>query len=274
MEGWIKIHRVIQKHWLFENDKWFKWWIIILFEVNHSDNKFTLGYNVINIRRGQSSNSLRRWAYLFNTTTKTLVKFLELLENDKMISRKVIGKGRQSTTLITVSNYEDYQGVKETQGTTQGTTQSTTQGTTQGKRKGGTNKKEKNEENLKNENNGNKKESNIDYQKIIDIYNSVCVNLPEVLKLTDQRKSALKARLNEYSLAQMGDVIQKASDSKFLNGFNEKGWTADFDWIMKPTNFIKILEGNYVNKNNNHGKATQQQQAFIDLAREYSKQAD
>ena len=37
-----------------------------------------------------------------------------------------------------------------------------------------------------------------------------------------------------------------------MQGLNGRTWTADFDWITKPENFIKILEGNYENKNLNN----------------------
>lgn len=89
----------------------------------------------------------------------------------------------------------------------------------------------------------------VEVQKIVDIYNSLCKNLPQVQKLTDQRKKAITARVNEYGLAKIGEVFQKVLDSPFLNGENDRGWTADFDWIMNPNNFIKILEGKYVKKN-------------------------
>lgn len=39
-----------------------------------------------------------------------------------------------------------------------------------------------------------------------------------------------------------------ASKSDFLNGKNNTGWTASIDWLLKPANFVKVLEGNYVNK--------------------------
>ena len=33
-----------------------------------------------------------------------------------------------------------------------------------------------------------------------------------------------------------------------MNGKNGKGWVASFDWMMCPTNFPKVLEGNYDNE--------------------------
>lgn len=107
--GWISLYRSIQKHWIYDNDKYFKWWVVMLFEVNHSPNKFTRDYKVYTINKGQSSNSLRRWSELFKTTPKTVSKFFKLLESDSMIRLEKIGKGKQALTLVTIENYCNYQ---------------------------------------------------------------------------------------------------------------------------------------------------------------------
>lgn len=107
--GWISLYRSIKNHWIFENDKYFKWWVIILFEVNHDPKKFQRGYEVFTIESGQSTNSLRTWANLLNTTPKTVSNFFKLLEKDNMLKREKIGKGKQSLTLVTVENYKQYQ---------------------------------------------------------------------------------------------------------------------------------------------------------------------
>lgn len=87
----------------------------------------------------------------------------------------------------------------------------------------------------------------IEFQKIIDIFNSVCKDSPHVQKITTARKNSINARVKEYGLNKIGDVFQKVSQSKFLCGDNDRGWVADFDWIMSPNKFIKILEGKYQN---------------------------
>lgn len=135
--GWIKVYRSIKNHWIFENEKFLKWWFILLFEVNHKDGRMALGYELHDIKKGSSSNSLRTWATLFNTSTKSVSRFFNLLEKDNMIKRETIGKGKQSTTLVTVTNYANYQIQQETQ--------TTTQTTTQGKRERDTNKNVKKE---------------------------------------------------------------------------------------------------------------------------------
>jgi hypothetical protein len=47
-------------------------------------------------------------------------------------------------------------------------------------------------------------------------------------------------------------MITKASQSDFLNGKSRSGWIADFTWLFRPSNFQKVLEGNYDNRNNHY----------------------
>jgi len=96
-----------------------------------------------------------------------------------------------------------------------------------------------------NEKGGVGEKTKIEFQKIVDIFNSVCKNLPQVSKITKQREISINARLQEYGLSKIGEVFQNVSNSQFLNGANDRGWKADFDWVINPNNFIKILEGKY-----------------------------
>ena len=80
--------------------------------------------------------------------------------------------------------------------------------------------------------------------------------------MSGQRKSNVRARIREYG----GDVqkvykaIDKAMASDFMNGKNGKGWVASFDWMMCPSNFPKVLEGNY---DNEQPAGSQQTQAAV-----------
>ncbi len=85
-------------------------------------------------------------------------------------------------------------------------------------------------------------------EKIIDLYHQFCKGLPNVQVLNQNRKTSIKARLNEHGLNNLTKVFQLAGQSKFLIGENDKNWNATFDWLMNPTNFVKVLEGNYKNK--------------------------
>lgn len=89
-----------------------------------------------------------------------------------------------------------------------------------------------------------------DYKKIVGMYNDTCVSFPRVANtnLSDNRKKAIKARLNKYSEADFQTVFTKAEASDFLKGANNRNWRATFDWLIKDTNMEKVLEGNYDNR--------------------------
>ena len=81
-------------------------------------------------------------------------------------------------------------------------------------------------------------------EKIVEMYHTQCPSLPKVLKLTEARIRSINARLKEYTETDFETVFVKAENSPFLRG-EKKDWKASFDWIINPSNFTKILEGNY-----------------------------
>ena len=78
-------------------------------------------------------------------------------------------------------------------------------------------------------------------------------SIKPIKAITDgtKRSEYLKARVREHGRDAIFQMIDKAAGSKFLNGYNQKGFTATFDWLVLPNNFIKVLEGNYDNELNN-----------------------
>lgn len=66
-----------------------------------------------------------------------------------------------------------------------------------------------------------------------------------------KRHSSLVARLKEYSEEDVLTAIRNCKDSRFLRGYNAKGWVVTFDWLIKPNNFPKVLEGNYADSKPN-----------------------
>ncbi len=79
-------------------------------------------------------------------------------------------------------------------------------------------------------------------------YNSLCTNLPQVQKITDKREKAIDKFLKEFTKEQFVEICKIANNSDFLIGKNEKGWKADFDFILRTDKATSILEGKYNNK--------------------------
>lgn len=57
------------------------------------------------------------------------------------------------------------------------------------------------------------------------------------------RERHLRARFNEPSF-DMEKILEKISKSDFLLGI-KTDWKATFDWLICPSNYVKVLEGNY-----------------------------
>lgn len=83
---------------------------------------------------------------------------------------------------------------------------------------------------------------------IIESWNLLNLHQIKSLKTNTTRYKLLKARLQEYSIDEILTAIEHIKASPFLRGQNERGWTITFDWFIKPNNFTKVYEGNYVKK--------------------------
>lgn len=91
-------------------------------------------------------------------------------------------------------------------------------------------------------------EVRVNYQQIVDLYNSVCISYPRVKTLSESRKKAIKARLKKYTLEDFKTLFEMAEQSDFLKGNNRKNWSATFDWLITDSNMAKVLDGNYENR--------------------------
>jgi uncharacterized protein YdaU (DUF1376 family) len=101
------------------------------------------------------------------------------------------------------------------------------------------------------------------HQEVIDLYHKHLPTLRKVEVWNDARKGYLRQRWRDVSQElslekpiQTEDVLSWWSDffthigqSKFLTGrVNDKSgrtFAADLEWILKPSNFAKIIEGKY-----------------------------
>lgn len=97
----------------------------------------------------------------------------------------------------------------------------------------------------------------IDYFELVKFFNEKTQGVFGNIRmpLSDKRKGMINARIKTYGKETFAKMIQIAYQSDFLKGQNKKGWTASFDWLIKPTNFEKVISGNYDNKNSRNDPA-------------------
>ena len=95
-------------------------------------------------------------------------------------------------------------------------------------------------------------ETDINY--VVAVYKHFCPSLPKITKISDSRKRAIKSILKKFKKTEIEYVFQKAEASDFLRegakGNGHDNWRANFDWLMKESNFVKVLDGNYDNREN------------------------
>lgn len=84
------------------------------------------------------------------------------------------------------------------------------------------------------------------YKEIVDLYNKTCKSLTEAKGLNKIRREKLDKLLDTYTLEDFGKVFKNAEKSNFLKGItSDKGWSADFDWLIREDKFLIVLEGGY-----------------------------
>jgi hypothetical protein len=88
---------------------------------------------------------------------------------------------------------------------------------------------------------------------IIALYGKMLPMLPQPDMWGEPRrkklKAAIKARWREQkeyqTLFWWRNFFQSVRASPFLLGENDRGWQADLEWLMRPTNFAKVIDGKY-----------------------------
>ncbi len=188
-KGYIKLHREILSHWLWDEKPFSKGqaWIDILLMVNHDTKKFVFGNELIEVKRGSCITSelklMERWGW-----SKTKVRsFLDLLQKDKMLVKNT---DRKKTTL-TVCNYniwQDSETTKELKKNHKKTTE---------RPQKDTNKNVKNDKNVK-------KDIYSDYTENPNLLKAlkdfeIMRNSMKNGKFTDQAKKLLLTKLNKLA---------------------------------------------------------------------------
>ena len=97
----------------------------------------------------------------------------------------------------------------------------------------------------------------VDYKQIVDLFNSICTSLPKVQNISDKRKRQIKNISKQFS-PDFKEVFESVEKSDFLTCRKGDWGGCSFDWIMNPSNFVKIIEGNYDNDRWNKNKSAQQ----------------
>lgn len=285
--GWIKLNRNLAEHWLWQDAERLKWWLDLLMMASWNDRKVLHDTHLVTLRRGQMIASAASLAKRWNRSRPTVMAYLNMLEHENMISRKLLYR---QTLVLTICNYDDYQSLDESSLDTMEHTTDDVMDNTMNDAMNDASTDTMLDTNKRNINNNKDVEEEDDEtvppsqsseglsvckpdqaghgkpdcKKICGFFNAEIANarsvIPPVRGMSRKRKAAMRARLREFGKDAVFEMVSRAARSDFLNGKNQRGWIATFDWLFLPGNFAKVLEGNYDNnekqpekRNENHG---------------------
>lgn len=290
MKGWDMIgqYRDITKTWIWDNPAYLKWWLDLVFLATYKDTDCVRIGNIdVETKRGELVASQKFLAKRWNTTESKVHTFTDKLLRDKYISIRY-------TNPISVIYINDYNSEKSC-GLSDGLSDGLSNGLSDclpaeiqqdtevnlaahlavnlAVDTAGYLPNLNNIKNIKKENNINlsnerfvlgtaddtsfsaNDSEKIDFKKLLCYWNTKMQGkvIPCIRGVENRRKTAIKARVKEYGKQAIVTVIDKAAESNFLNNGN-----FDFDWIFRPNNFPKVLEGKY--DNNRRPQQAQSQQ--------------
>lgn len=114
-------------------------------------------------------------------------------------------------------------------------------------------------------------------EKLVEIYNQTTKGyFPQVKALTDKRRQVCKkwiaffrkqsnsANVPEF-LEHAREYFISATQLTFLTGNNDRGWKADFDFLMNVNKTVMLLEGKYANKKSQEQIAQEKHDALWKL---------
>lgn len=256
-QGWIKLHRELLDNPVVTKDNdYLAVWIYLLLEATHSEVKRDFNGEFITLKKGQLITGRKSINSILKISESKIQRILKTFESEQQIEQQTNGKGR----LISILNWDKYQ-KSEQQIEQQVNSERTTS-----EQRVNTNK------NVKNVNNEIIKDSSDQQQKYLEFgvaansngantkpvrtqdeyfnqWNSL--GIKPINAITSKRKAMLNARIKEYGEDSFYKCIENIKNSNFLRGQSKNGWIITFDWLIKPNNYIKVLENQYADNMNN-----------------------
>ena len=126
-KNWIRLNRSIMDNPLWKSKDPFDCrsaWVDLILLANHKDGTFFASGELIKIPRGSLFTSLEHLSLRWNWSVKKVRGYLKVLSEAQML----VTKGTHRGTLISLINYDIYQG----QGQTEGTSEDTSEGISEG----------------------------------------------------------------------------------------------------------------------------------------------
>ena len=247
-QGWISLYRDLLDKAIWQNSTPEQKTILItlLLMANHEPNQWEWKGKKYTVKSGEFITSLEKIVAKCGKgiTTQNVRSALKRFEKLQFLTNESTKQNR----LIKIENWLFYQG-RENQ-PNKATNKEVTNDQQRPNKEVTTNNNDNNDNNIFN---------NLSIDKLfvplIKKWNELpdAISKISTLKKDTQRYKMLSQRINEYGSDKILEAIEKIKQSSFLLGQNNSGWTITFEWFVRPNNFVKVLEGNYIDKKINKG---------------------
>jgi hypothetical protein len=212
-----------------------------------------VGHQKVDLEPGQFVFGREKCAKETGLSEKCVRGQLLSLKRAGMLASKRASK----YSLITIINWELYQSVEDEKGQEKGHEKGQVKGHQQGHKQ-----EVKNKERITNSvgskdptlvaadsGNGKNRPPPCPAEKIIDLYNSILVQLPQCKVFPESSRRSLAIRWREapdrWNLEWWSDFFKYIAKMPLMRGQNERNWRADLMWIVIEKNFAKIINGSY-----------------------------
>lgn len=250
--GWVKSYRrTLENPIVCKDSDHLAVWMYLLWTATHADKSSYFAGKRITLKPGQLITGRRKIAEHFGISESKVQRILKLFENERQIEQRTSNASR----LISITNWSSFQNdeQRDEQQVNNEWTTSEQQVNTIQECKNERMKEEDMDTNVSMSSNQ-VVSTQIDFDKLVDFFNSETRGVfGEVRKpMSKKRQGMVRARINEHGKDVFVEVVRKAMQSNFLKG-DSGNFLMTFDWMIRPTNFEKILSGNYKNRENRNG---------------------
>ena len=108
-EGFITLHRSVQKHWIWDEPEALKFWMALLMQANWEAKTTLFNKQLITVERGQVVFGRKVWSERLKISEMKLRRYLDQLKEEGMINQQTTSR----YSLITVLNYNDHQSINQ-----------------------------------------------------------------------------------------------------------------------------------------------------------------
>lgn len=234
MQGWVKFHRdMLQNPIVCKDAEHFAIWSYLLLKATHKEMDVTFAGQRVTLKPGQLITGRKQIADHFKIAESKVQRVLKKFEEEHQIMQQSSNKNR----LISIVNWGARQEIEQPEAI---------QGMPLPPLQEEMPEQQITLEETLPEGEAVPKVAALNHQEIIAAWNSL--GLSQIKKLAGQRLTSTKARVREHGIEEFIKAIYFISESSFLQGQNDRGWTVTYDWFIKPSNFLKVSEGNYTDK--------------------------